>query len=524
MKDQDITVCKYQSKANGFALPLVIIIGLFLMVSGFAMLARTLGAFRGSIRTGQQTQAQENAERGVAIILQQLNSPRYRYLWVNCYRHDQAAEFEPNSSCLQTNVGGWNDGGTTPIFNGANCATEEPAGYTNDLRLTEAITPSSTSSKANRGNWLLEKYTFFGNPMTGGRGVIQVRGNLTNNSGATISTAVIQHHAKVLSKPCQKKITDTFDANNFPGLLGRTVNLSNNDVIGGSEAGVGVANIYCTSCSRPDEISRFNNSVVDGKLLAGNLQLPPVPIFPAYLRSSISAGTIAPTGRQIIKIEPPPEANQAFDPKCTDCRDRSFIRTGDRPMCATDTNKVAHCLIEEIDLKGTQNLVIDTKNGEQPVRLYLNGNLNAGGQSDIVSNGGSTDLAIFSTQTNCPALSNQTITLSGNATTRAFIYAPCAEVGIKGGATAATCQPPNGGAALSFDNQTKNEPPRPCQGGDFEGAIWAGKWDGSAGNRAEITVPADMADKLINAFGNEFSIGASDFVGIGVPDWRSYQR
>ena len=132
MRNQDIAICKNYPKANGFALPLVIIIGLFLMVSGFAMLARTLGAFRGSIRTGQQTQAQENAERGVAIILQQLNSPRYRYLWVNCYRHDQAAEFEPNSSCLQTNVGGWNDGGTTPIFNGANCATEEPANYTND--------------------------------------------------------------------------------------------------------------------------------------------------------------------------------------------------------------------------------------------------------------------------------------------------------------------------------------------------------------------------------------------------------
>ena len=58
MKDQDITVCKYQSKANGFALPLVVIIGLFLMIGGFAMMARTFGAFRSSIRTGQQTQAQ----------------------------------------------------------------------------------------------------------------------------------------------------------------------------------------------------------------------------------------------------------------------------------------------------------------------------------------------------------------------------------------------------------------------------------------------------------------------------------
>ena len=94
------------TRANGFALPLVIIIGLFLMVSGFAMLARTLGAFRGAIRTGQQIQAQENAERGVARMLQQLNSPRYRYLWVNCHRIDQSISLDPNSSCAQTNISG----------------------------------------------------------------------------------------------------------------------------------------------------------------------------------------------------------------------------------------------------------------------------------------------------------------------------------------------------------------------------------------------------------------------------------
>ena len=54
---------------KGFALPLVIVVGLFLMVGGFAMLGRTLGSFRGSIRSSQQTQAQENAERGVAVTV-----------------------------------------------------------------------------------------------------------------------------------------------------------------------------------------------------------------------------------------------------------------------------------------------------------------------------------------------------------------------------------------------------------------------------------------------------------------------
>ena len=518
------TIYNHYTKANGFALPLVIIIGLFLMVSGFAMLARTLGAFRGAIRTGQQIQAQENAERGVARMLQQLNSPRYRYLWVNCHRIDQRESFDPNSSCGQTNVGGWNNTEKDLIFNGSNCAAEEPTRYTNDLILAETISPNSTSAKANRGNWTLEKYTFFGSPLTGGRGVIQVRGTRTNSSGAVISSAVIQHHVQVLSKPCQKKITDTFDANDFPGLLGRSVNLGNNDVIGANDSGVGVANVYCTGCSNINQIQRNQQSVVDGKLLAGNLQLPPVPIFPEHLRSSVSAGTIESVDQEKIQIAPPDAVHTAFDPICTDCIDRSFIRTGDRPMCVTDGDKIAHCLINEIKLEGEENLLIDTKNGAQPVRIYLHGDLTASGQSDIVNNGDPTDLAIFSTRTNCSAISNQQLTLSDRTTTRAFIFAPCATVGIKGGATDAICQPSNRRAPISFDNRTKNEPLLPCKEGDFEGAIWVGTWNGEEGNNAEITVPSDMADKLINAFGNEFSIGASDFVGIGVTDWRSYQR
>ena len=471
-----------------------------------------------------QIHAQENAERGVARMLQQLNKPRYRYLWVNCHRIDQSISLDPNSSCAQTNVSGWNNAEKDLILNGSNCAAEEPTSYTNDLILTEIISPNSTSAKANRGNWALEKYTFFGNPLTGGRGVIQVRGTRTNSSGAVVSSAVIQHHVQVLSKPCQKKITDTFDTNDFPGLLGRSVNLGNNDVIGANDSGVGVANVYCTGCSNINQIQRNQQSVVDGKLLAGNLQLPPVPIFPEHLRSSVSAGTIESVDQEKIQIAPPDAVHTAFDPICTDCIERSFIRTGDRPMCVTDGDKIAHCLINEINLEGEENLLIDTKNGAQPVRIYLHGDLTASGQSDIVNNGGPTDLAIFSTRTNCSAISNQQLTLSDRTTTRAFIFAPCATVGIKGGATDAICQPSNRRAAISFDNQTKNEPLLPCKEGDFEGAIWVGTWNGEEGNNAEITVPSDMADKLINAFGKEFSIGASDFVGIGVTDWRSYQR
>ena len=73
-----------------------------------------------------QIHAQENAERGVARMLQQLNRPRYRYLWVNCHRIDQSDSFDPNSSCAQTNVSGWNNAEKDLILNDSNCAAEEP--------------------------------------------------------------------------------------------------------------------------------------------------------------------------------------------------------------------------------------------------------------------------------------------------------------------------------------------------------------------------------------------------------------
>ena len=74
-----------QSQSQGFALPLIIMVGMMMMVGGFAMMARTFGAFRGSLRTTQFNQAQEIAERGISEVTNQLNSD-YRYLWVNCYR------------------------------------------------------------------------------------------------------------------------------------------------------------------------------------------------------------------------------------------------------------------------------------------------------------------------------------------------------------------------------------------------------------------------------------------------------
>ena len=73
---------KTSKPINGFALPLILIVGTLLMVGGMAMLARTFGAFRGSIRTTQHNRALEIAESGLARVINQSNTT-HRHLGVN---------------------------------------------------------------------------------------------------------------------------------------------------------------------------------------------------------------------------------------------------------------------------------------------------------------------------------------------------------------------------------------------------------------------------------------------------------
>lgn len=117
-----------KTSTDGFALLVVVMVGMIMMVGGFAMLARTFGAFRGSIRTSQSNQAQEIAERGIAEIINQLNSD-YRYLWVNCYRRTSTTNYASGNNCTSVGEWGYNTQPTEeahlslPSFLTANCSS-----------------------------------------------------------------------------------------------------------------------------------------------------------------------------------------------------------------------------------------------------------------------------------------------------------------------------------------------------------------------------------------------------------------
>ena len=78
---------------RGFALPIVLIVGIFMLISGFTLSMQTFRSLSTARKVTHQQQAQYIAETGIAEIIEQLNSD-YRYLMVNCYKRNQDAIFD----------------------------------------------------------------------------------------------------------------------------------------------------------------------------------------------------------------------------------------------------------------------------------------------------------------------------------------------------------------------------------------------------------------------------------------------
>ncbi len=524
-------------KTNGFALPLIVIVGMFLMVGGMAMMARTFSAFRGSIRSSQYNQAQEIAETGMAKVINQLNTT-HRYLWLNCHRHDLTKPaFDPASSCQDksaTALGNWGTGGTAPSFPAATCSLLAPNTYATTFTTNEIVTAKDNGVDVRIGDWLVDSYTYYGNNFDGGEGVLRVSGRMTTADGTKeFATATIEQRVQIRGKPCGAAVNSTAARSSVPGLLAKTMDLGNNDILG-----LG-ADVYCTECdttgTNTTALGQDPGSQVHGEIFRGEIPMPPVPQFPAHLINAVEEGRIITTNENVT-IKAPTTANTSFDIYCDSgslCSSPTEVRDlgATRPMCVSDSQSppVSHCLISSIT--GNGNITINTNGGTNPVRLYISGDIVSNGTGHITSDGEPTDVALFSTNNTCGnsvskgiRTFNRSWDISGASSLSAFIYAPCAKVGINGGAQTPSCTSSPGATAPSDPNRIALSGDQvDCNSGDINGAVWASVWDGSNATNAEITVPGNMAILLVQAFGEEFNIGSNDFVGIGVKDWASFR-
>ena len=483
------------NREEAFVLPLVVIIGLILAVGGLTMLARSFAGLFGATRQEQSRQARELAETGLATSLELLNH-KYSYLLINCYSRSGSPP-TPND-CI--NTGTW----STPQLPSSVCPGSERA--SNSF-------PLEANISSQHGRYRVEYYAYAGTQFYGGTGKLKVTGERLNNDNSKIlATASVEQTFDVKPKPCDARFGETATSSGFPGLLGWKVNLGNNDV-----KGVTSGNMLCILCSVPNPsrsdgtytqaeteqaVGALANSDVDGKIYIGEISTPDVPVFPASLRPYVSAKSI----------------NSSTTITASSTSTSNSATSNNNGMCATDSSNppITHCLISSIDLSGQKILTVNSTAG--PVRLYVSGNISAGGKAGIFHNGEPGRLGLFgnaiSSDSRCSSdinFSNQTVTLAGTSNpakaANLFAYFPCAKMGINGGAQAtATC---------SADGE--------CGGGDIQGALWAKIWDGSASNQAQLVVPKNMPSQVLEYFGTAYAISIRDYVALGINSWRGFQ-
>ena len=499
--------------SDGFVLPLITVLGFILAIGGMTLIARSLGGLMGSIRQQHSRSAREAAETGIAITLESLNR-QYSYLLINCYARNistlTGSSPPTKNSC--SNTGTW----SSPSLPSAICKGSRSPGISfPELR---GITADPNT------RYRIEHYAFNGTSFYGGTGSLKIIGErLSNDNSQVLATSAIQQEFNVNPKPCPV-------GSGFPGLLAlQHMNLGGNDV-----RGVTSGNVFCVSCTVEDPslsdgtftqseleaaVGASSGSDIDGQIYIGELHVPDAKTFPDG--SSDEDGETTKNLKQFVTAK---TIDTSLTITASSIQTTSTATTSNGNMCATDASSppITHCLISAINLNGKEVLKVDSTAG--PVRLYISGDVNAGGATGI-SHIWSTEgdppaarLSLFgnpkSSDDDCesdPSYTNQTVTLAGTSkpakAANLFAYFPCAETGINGG----------GGEDPICDEAGE------CGGGDISGAIWTKNWGMSNSNVAELTVPANMASQLLEYFGTDYAISVRRYVAQGVKDWRGFQ-
>jgi hypothetical protein len=553
---------RLKHKANehsGFALPLVVVVGLILTVGGFALMARSFSGLVGSIRSEQARQAREIAEAGMAETIENLNR-RFNYLLINCYQNQpdecQNIVFNLNTSGGSDLVGLWD----APRYPSSVCPGAQRLPYT---QFTKAISSP-------KGEYKILSYVFDGTQFYGGKGTLTIEGTRRTNDNQILATSVIQKTFEVKPKNCGADLKGNANNSGFPGLKANSISLGGNDVKGSISG-----NILCSECEYADplnpqpgeerELIKANPnediSQIDGNIFIGEITEPDVWPIPSAIRAKIAPKDDE--GAEIIKpLQDFIDHEEVDDKKSNTYKitagtapaSTESISTSHGGMCATDVpdpsiadgQAITYCITSSIVLSNTEQLKIDTTNG--PVKLYVTGNVDVGGQRSIQqtrSDGEDTSafrLGLFGlNQSECSAAREvasdnnttfqQEVWLAGVSKTKngedpkaanLFVHFPCGKVGIKGGAQSeAECNTTD--PTITPDNATAGQIPYgDCGGGDLRGVVWAEEWDGSNSNNAQLVVPPNAADDGLKNQGFEYSISVKDYVAVGTNSWFGF--
>ena len=444
-------------------------------VASVALLGTTSRALLGLTSVSKQSQsrsARNAAEAGISQVIDSLNSTYAHLLVVDSDKWENP-----------------------PLFSGI-CSN------------SAAGVPLTSGSVAENTRFELVNYDFRGSPFYGGKADISMKGEVLRG-GKSLATAIINQTVEIKAKSCTNSFEEPTTTSGFPGLLAQSVDMGGNDLKGRLSG-----NLFCLDCTSSiptkcnisgskslDEYTlteeicviggNSNQTDIDGEIFLSPIDLPPVPIPPTSMNDLYDNPPSITTSISIVGGS----------------TDSNELLNG---ACRIDNSGTTHCVVDNIDLSGSNTLTINTTKG--PVRIYVSGQTvdfkGQSGMEHIPIDSPSVNLGLFGRAIDpTNSISDQEVILRGRATTNnMWAYFPDGHLGIKGGAA----------------DDVQCDELGQCTGGDIYGAVWGKKWGLSNGTGAQINVPDDMGQQLFNTFGPAYGIGMKDYIAIGVSKWSSF--
>ena len=240
-----------KAEDQGFILALVMIVGLILAAGGMALMTRSKSGMLGSIRQQQSREAREIAENGTSLVAERLNR-EYSYLLINCYDRDVNTVDWGNCKSKAA-IGTWD----APMYVTATCPGSK---LNSGSMIVDGTVNTTTGSHA--GRWQLEFYHFSGSKLYGGQGLMRVRGQRLSADGPVLAEAYVDQALSIKPKNCDAAFNQPPTTTGFPGLIGSSISLGNNDVLGQVSG-----NVLCVGCKSTSEVTQGLDSEVNGNIL-----------------------------------------------------------------------------------------------------------------------------------------------------------------------------------------------------------------------------------------------------------------
>ena len=456
--------------------------------------ARSFNSLIHSLRQNQQKEAQEIAESGTSLIINELNSNFPYLLAVSCQVKNNA----PSQQLENPECAGWEDF----EFNAYGGPTAACSGRSSNPQSVMSQLYKQVPSKS--GYYRLRNYEYLGDQVQGGTAIIQVQGQRLNGSVDNPSIAgsvIVEQEVTIVPKCCNKQPYVACDSASGWGysLATNSIQLQQGDVIDENRAtSPSNANVHCINCSDPPakQSQPWTEAGQSGSNCANA----------DGMNGSCIAGTRS-NGPLDIPEAPTWNTNEWGNPTPLDIwyTDKIFRHQRDNETkhpidaCFTETvggKKRTHCRINNIALSGINKLDIRPEDGD--IRFYVEGNSIAMAGKSLANTGNFGQFSIFGGDAGRWGCHGKALNISGGSEIKAFLHMPCFDINLSGG------------------NQTN-----PIK---IIGSVISKSWN-ATGDHAQLIVPEDSSKIICETYQicSKSRSNGTEFAALGTNRWNLIQ-